>query len=796
MLGALVVLGCQRDAPPAPVEAPSPVVAIDLQADTATRIRALGAGAAIVLVVDPREESWTHAREKILAVKDDVAAELAITKLDDPVLAALRVLGISVEADDGLQGWDRERRVVLAMGDPLVVGPPGLPSLRMMEPGEVRLRHVIALPASDVEVLVASLDRALESAGEPWPALVAGIPGARGRMLRGRGAVALMPDTDAVRIVAITHAELREPAADLDAFIADLQAPHEIVEDTPALELAARPELGLAVYVRPWRLRVLLAMLGMRAAHLEVSRLEPWLRHSALAAGLHIVLGCEGMLSEPREVDDWTIGLVADGSRAMLVGGLTQLGHERIGGPISPVEPLALRREDLIASLFIAAIVTPPPSLASDRDLEACGRVAPRILAMGLPSTWVSRVAATWAEDEGLGSSIAEILRARPLGLQVSVVPTAKGNGASLAVMLSSFEEAQHLVVELERRGARAFVAPRGTEHVVLAGFGVDPNDVYALDVAGRRQGAFAVELRQEGLPFTRGRMEVVDGIVFGEVSGPERLFGEPISFTTQRRVKGPAIGEADRDALECLRRAEAVIVPALQRLNEPHARHSTSGPMEWFSRAADDIECASSHPETKEAMGLVAGYAASEAITALLEIGEVAEATRLLSIRCKTGKSCDAWASASALPQVSLSRVAQPMTCVEKTFNEPFGVPVLIADGRIAIAGEPVRAERAALVAALERARPPAPRVLTLDLLIDRDVEPSTVAPVLEAMVSMGIDIVNLGSMSEHGFVGMALYLKRATRTNLPSQGTWEDFATVLGEYCELATVHVAYEP
>src|SRR5690606_28817363 len=156
-------------------------------------------------------------------------------------------------------------------------------------------------------------------AGESWPELVAGLPGARARVLRGEGAIALIPDPEAVRVVAITHAELREPVAHLDAFKADLQPTIDDVEDTPALELAARPAFGLAVYVRPWRARSLAVMLGMRAAHLALPKLEPSLRRSALASGLNILLGCERMLGEPREVDDWAVGRVADGPRSRAI---------------------------------------------------------------------------------------------------------------------------------------------------------------------------------------------------------------------------------------------------------------------------------------------------------------------------------------------------------------------------------------------------------------------------------------------------------------------------------------------
>lgn len=798
VLATLLGLGCHQGSAPSPTEAPPPVVTVDLQTDTADRIRALGSGAALVFVVDPHEDSWARAWEQVLAVRAEVGADLAITSLDDPVLGTLHAFGIPLDATQELQGWDRDRRVVLAIGDPIVGGPPGAPPLIMMDPDEVRLRHVIALPASDVALLIESLDRALEPAGEAWPELVSGVPGARARTLRGQGAIALFPDTEAVRIVAITHAELREPAATLDATLADLQPSPDPVEDTPAIELAARPEVGLALHVRPWRLRVLAAMLGMHAAHREVSKVEPPLRRSALAAGLNIVLGCERMLGEPREVDDWTLGLAADGPRsmAMVVGSLTERGRERMRAMTSEAEPLGLRRDDLVANTFIDITAAPREHPATEHELQACGRLAPWILGMGSPSTWGDRAVELAAGGNELGASIAEVLRARPLGLQITALPTARGLGSALAAILPHPEEAQRLAQELERRGARVHVTTRGTEHVVLAGLGLDPDEVFDPDVVGERRGFLEVELRQEGLPFTRGRMGVVDGMIFGEVTGPAGLLGPPMPLTARRAAHGPALGEADPAALECLLGAEAVIVPALVRMNDPYARHSTWGPKEWLTHAEGDIGCALAHPATKDAMGLVAGYAVSEAAATLARIGEVEAATRFLSITCKQpGEGCVEWSRLRTLPQVSLPRVESSSSCVEKTFKAPFGVPVLIGDGRITIDGEPVRAERDALVAALERVRPPAPRSLVLDLLVDRDVEPSTVVPVLEAMASTGIDIVNLGAMTKHGFMGIGLHLKRATRTNLPSRGSWEDFVDLLAEHCELATVLVAHD-
>jgi pimeloyl-ACP methyl ester carboxylesterase len=97
VLGTLLLLGCRPDTAAKPVQT-SPVATVDLQADTAERIRALGSRAALVFVVDPREEDWARAREQVLAVRDEVATNLAIPELDDPLRGTLRALGIPFDA--------------------------------------------------------------------------------------------------------------------------------------------------------------------------------------------------------------------------------------------------------------------------------------------------------------------------------------------------------------------------------------------------------------------------------------------------------------------------------------------------------------------------------------------------------------------------------------------------------------------------------------------------------------------------------------------------------------------------
>lgn len=336
-----------------------------------------------------------------------MGTEIVLAHLDDPVLAALSTLGIPVDTTKTLEGWDRSRRVVLALLDPVVSGAPGLATLTLMEPREVRLRHAISVPASDVGRLVASMDRALEPVGEPWPALVASMPGARARGLPGRGAIALIPDVEAVRIVVIDHTELRDPVTDLETYVADLEPQADDTQGTAALELSTRPELTVTALVRPWRVRALAVMLGMEAVHEQLPEIEPAFRRSALATGRNIELRCEHLLSMPREIDDWAVGLDADGprSRSLVVGSLTEHGRARMD-EVTTVEPVALRRDDLLAHTFFGLAPSNSEPAVSARELQPCGALAPLIVAMSAPSMWVGTMVDGSSWGRGLGASV------------------------------------------------------------------------------------------------------------------------------------------------------------------------------------------------------------------------------------------------------------------------------------------------------------------------------------------------------------------------------------------------------
>lgn len=787
LLTACLLLGCRKESAVAPV----PVS----DAETLDRIRGLGGGAPFVVVVDASDERWPRVREYLVALRARARSTVPDTNLDDPVLGALRLLRIAAGVVE-LKDRDRGRPVVFALADPVVDGPPGLPSLLMRDPKAVRLRHVIDVPALDTQRLVVELDGALESAGRPWPALVAERPGARARELAGRGAIALLPEASTVRVVVITTAAGRDPTADLPAFVADLEPSPGKLAVTPALELAARSEFGASFHIRPWRMRALGASLGMGVTHEMLATIDADLRPRAFATGVNIVLDCERVLGEPREIDDWAVGLVADGprSRTTVIGSLTERGRQIAGELVSEVRPLGLRRDDAtISGFFGLAVVADEAAAANDlRSIpKKCGLLAPWSMGFGSPMAWGSAVARGVA-DEGLGTTIAAGLAARPRGLQFAVVPGLLAPGVAIAAIDPRVDQVEPLTAELERYGARTFVEEQQGRVVVLAGVGVDPREVFDTAVLGERSGVFQWRAAPHvfGEIQAAGRLDITGGLIVGETVGSALTLASTSPVAPRPVMR--AQGEADHRALECLRRAEAQIVPALIGMNEINVRRTAAGPREWLATAGPDLECARGHRDTAEAGLALLRHARAETVATLIGIGESRAATTFVEDSCKQpDDECAVLAKLRALPQVALPDVVRTPACLEQTFATPYGVHVLIGGDRIAVAGEVIAADPAALTAALARVRPPAPRLFDVYLFVDQQVKLGTVIPVLEAVSSLGEDMVMVGTTSCAGFAATGLQLRRPGKPRpLPLGQPWQSFVEDIAVHCELAAI------
>ena len=804
-----VGLGCRADrAGEPPIGEVAPPVPDDLQADTIARIEGLGAGAAFVVVLDPAEDGWPRLRSTLRDVGHRDAEVVMSSRFDAPVLGVLRAVGVPVR-DSELDGWDLRRRTVLALGDPMIDGPPGLPALRLKEPRSVRLRHQIALPALSVEKLMGSLDAALADLEAAPAEIIADAPGAKARVLPREGIVVLLPENTQVRVVVLTHARGREPHRDARAFASDL-VPGSGDGQTAALRFAAQPSHAVASLIRPRRLRPLGVMLGMAAAHDAVERIEPDLQRGALAHGLNLVLECERMMGEEPEFRHWAVGLRTGGSTIVseMMGDSTAHGRGILDAVSQSVATVGVRRDDLVAQgSFVSPFVQNEDSDTTQtvEAFQRCGRFAPLALALASPMRWAAPVIAGKLRGDGGGfaEALAAVLDSRPRSVQLAMTGDSPPRLA-FAMTYPSPTGSKKGRETLRAQGAETHVTKRGEQVVLQAGFGVDPREVFDASQKGNggtlMEGDLdlrSLEIRVPNLPVvSQTQVRIIDGVIVGQATWSTSDKPElRLPHAEKPDVSPRPTTELTPDDRACLRRLLGTVVPALVKMNDPGRRHTHKDPTQWIEAAASDLACLAKG-EAREAAAALERHAIGEAATTLSRMGQTAASTILVKTWCDAGKGeeyCEDAAAMSTRPQVVLPFVQLDARCVEKTFPGPGGLAVLVADNQLMIGGERVALKPPAIRDAFERLLPAKRDTALVDVLVDREEKVGTILPTLDALVALGVEMVMVGSMDvESGFVGTGLQLRKGRRSGStpPSNQQWGDFVTDITVHCELAAI------
>lgn len=357
VLTFVLVTGCRREAADessAAAVAGSPSeLGGRAPSELGDRVAELGDGAPLVLVIRP--DHWGQARPHLAtlltghpdakaraigAAADPHALLSALfhaTKSsppeDDPYGAREEGLWNASHAVDSiaLAGWDLGRPIVMALGEPPVDGPPGAALATYLGRTELEpQRHQVSIPATDDDALVGALAHVLDVLGEPAPALVEGLEGARA-WRAGVDYVAVLPQETTVRLVVLAGAFGEPTPTRLAAWKARLQPTPVSLPDTPALALALAPEAVVAVLARPWRLRGWATWRGfyeLAEAREVVSRDQI---DRAQVVGGAIAMSADLVMSQREaDVDDWAFALVGDDTslRVRAAASLTASGRK------------------------------------------------------------------------------------------------------------------------------------------------------------------------------------------------------------------------------------------------------------------------------------------------------------------------------------------------------------------------------------------------------------------------------------------------------------------------------------
>jgi hypothetical protein len=309
-----------------------------------------------------------------------------------------------------LQGRDDSRPIVVSLFEAPIDG--AMTTATALQPlrvdAHMGMREQLLIPATDAAALIGSLAELLAEL-EAWPELVAGRPQAQAWKLAG-GFVAALPEGDAVRVLVSHGGSGLDPTADLARWQTQLDSVAVTPADTPALRHLGDGDAGLAMLLRPWRVRGAVSWEGLHYGRLALSDAPLDQREHAIARATELVLGGELMMpDEGAELDEWALTVTrSDGSpRVRAVASATELGKS----------VLAAARVDASAPLEITSGKLSIESwLALDRGMSA---------ATGSPTAALGQLSATETIDMwrncGAGCTIHAALR-MPFGAAKSGV--------------------------------------------------------------------------------------------------------------------------------------------------------------------------------------------------------------------------------------------------------------------------------------------------------------------------------------------------------------------------------------
>lgn len=215
-----------------------------------------------------------------------------------------------------VEGWDSTRAIVMSLGEIPYEGPPGaiVPQLPIADDWLPPLRHQLWVPATDPAKLTRSFESMLLRASSvtSHPEIVAAHEGAVALELPDV-LIAILPENDAVRVVAFHEAEGMHAAALHEYAREHLDTANAPLPSTPAARVLTRADASTAILVRPWRARALVPWFGAAESIRAQSRVAADQHALAVAKGTAILLDAElRMGDQGAEIDDIALAAVSN----------------------------------------------------------------------------------------------------------------------------------------------------------------------------------------------------------------------------------------------------------------------------------------------------------------------------------------------------------------------------------------------------------------------------------------------------------------------------------------------------
>jgi hypothetical protein len=736
---ALALVGCHGGSAGPPTALP----------DAATLAMVDAAGDRALAVVVLRPDAWAALHQALapLAATLPGGGKAAFERATDPG-ALLPPEGSPVN------GWDRTRPVVLALGEATRSGPPGTlaPTLDAT-PGA--LRHRALIPATDPVALTARLAAAAEALGAKPDAAV----GSHGYRLGDDTVVALFPEEKRVRVEVAVGAPT------------SLDAPTGKPAHTPALLAAATGAEGVAVVFRPWHLRAVSTWYGHRKvdqalANVDVSNLQA-IRLQGLA---ELLTGELLMDDEGAEMDDRLLAIGAEGGgvRVRSVSSLTPAGAAILeAGESGAAAPLPLQR-DVLAAFTVrldarAAVdkASVPPGLSDGKKL----RDLTRQFMEGGPATSMHAAERT---PFGLVHRLldlagdAKLQGISPRCVQVAIVDLADPSPVAVAVVLKSDAEADALRALLKDlpEGMTLDVAHRGSDVVALFGMAVDPKTVFATDKSADDKALASGFIRLDAVQMPLGWLtpalkaakridflgaragRTIDGVVRVAMSGPTDALTLP-ALPAAEDWPSPMGGSPATKGGPCLRNMARSFAKGMQSMNFVDPAQKAAFTAAALTDVHAELACATDDPATRPAAEALRGtlldaaYDEGDAAWAPERAGPAAQ------LACTVGDAarCERWKAIAARPPLPLPKL--------KTRCDIESRPV---PGLHLVLGSAVTLDGKALSAPDAPALAEAPKGGAVQLAVPPETPFATVAPWLAALRRAGADQVLLTARAPDG--------------------------------------------
>lgn len=708
-------------------EKASKVAPVEPNEATLRLLDAAGAQAPLVVLLHPGRWADLHGALAKLAAGLPTEAQLAlggVSELDALLALGFRALGAP---PPDLAAWDRSRPVVLALGEPPVVGPPGAVTVQAsaspLHPAA--LRHRVVLPATDAAALSAAIAASADAAGKPDAALGA----ERAWRFRDTLAMAVQPGDGHVTVVLWTHGaggRLEAPAPP---------------PRTPSLLAAAAGDAAVAVLARPTHLRAWSSWHSSRMIALALAGASTDLADRLQLAGQAELLKGELLMDD---------GL-ADFDEHLAALHVTDAGLGlRLVSSLTP---------DAAAALAAAASNgVAPPAVTAERPLAQAWTTLDlrKLVDTAAPPGWLGELEPRALMDafRGCGSGcLLQVLLRSPIdGLSVAE-RVARRAGTPLDALPRS---TQAVLTGLDERGRprlgwaarlpgeppagllraltggplrrlkpEALTVPRGDERVLLLGFGADPRAIFdadadapARDLAGLRVdfGAFAQAVAAQA-------PEAAAGLgALGELTGRFRLSGRALVgevHLTRRDAAAPALPPLGFEGVEwpsatgatpadaCLRRTGFAVATLMEAL--AHADPAVGGRLAGADLTSldADVECAAQDATRRELAFALRRMVVLPVADGLARGWQADAAAAVLEPLCRAGDAAAcAWQTAiREAPKPTLP--VAPLPCQDHEVLHAHARVLVDAAGDTHIEGQRFAGDPAALVEALRQRVP-----------------------------------------------------------------------------------------